>query len=514
MLIRDRVPQGAGCHGSRASQALCLLLGGACLLAGIEARAQTAGGRFVPTFSASTTYRDVRGAASSGFERGFETSLSPGFTWARSAGRLQGTVNYHLDARLYSKREPDHEYLNSLAGTLRAEAIDNWLFMDALASISQEAISPYGQPVTGSSLTGNENRTEVRSLTLSPYIRGALPGIANYEARWQSVRRDGGRAVDADADTDAAIVSLSAPFAGTVFGWSASALHQNTSFGSGAESQSDRVSLGLTAAVDVDLRLGVTAGRESTNVVGGARRDYDNWGVNLRWTPTPRTSVALSKERRYFGDAKSIVLSHRLRRSTLTYSDVRDATSGADPFGTGQPVTLYNLYSSLFAAQQPDPVLRDLLVRELLRAIGQEPGTYVSGGLLNTAVTLQRRQDLALAVQWVRTSLTVQAFQSESRQLQDADTVLIAGPVKLSGYTASVAYRLTPQVSISLIASQQCTRSSDQRPATDQLSTSLSLHNQLGPSIGTVLSVRHTKTEGLASPSRETATTASLNLRF
>ncbi len=467
---------------------------------------------FTPTLAASTTYSDVKGRSATEQDSQFITQVSPGFRWVMRAGRIQGSVDYTLNARFYSKQDEADSRQNALAASVKGEVIEDWLFVDGQASIAQQAVTAFGRPVTGSP-AANDNATEVRQFSLSPYARGRIFGSAAYEARWTAARARGARAVGSDSDTDTATLSLSSATA-SKFGWGLLASHQKVDFGSGANSANDRLNGQVSWAVDVDLRLGLTGGRESTDIVGGSNQSYNNWGWTLRWTPSPRTDLSVLSEHRYFGNSHALSLTHRMRRSSLVYTDTRGSTSGSDALGTGQPVSLYSVYFNLFAAQEPDPVLRDQLVRNFLRSIGQDPAALVSGGFLTTAVTLQRRQNLALAIQGVRTSLSLQAFRGNTRQLQTSGVAQQALPVQQSGFLASASYRLTPTSSVSLTGSRQRTHSDGVQPESDTQLASLSWAHVLGPHVSTSLALRYTEFDSPSNPYREAAATASLIVRF
>jgi uncharacterized protein (PEP-CTERM system associated) len=470
------------------------------------------GSSFKPTLAVSTTYSDTRGQLLAEADRQFVTQISPGFSWVSRQGRVQGSVDYTLNARFYSKQDEADSRQNALAASLKVEAIKDWFFVDGRASVAQEAISPFGQPVSGS-LAVNDNATEVRTYSLSPYVRGSAFGSAVYEARWTSTQTRGARAVESNSSSDTGLVSLSSASAAKI-GWSVLASRQKVDFGSGANSANDRVNAQVSMAVDPELRVGLTGGRESTDVVGGARRSYDNWGWTLRWTPSQRTDLSVLSERRYFGNSHSFSFSHRMRRSNWVYTDTRGTTSGAGASGTGQPVSLYSLYFNLFAAQEPDPTLRDQLVRRFLLTIGQDPGALVAGGFLNSGVTLQRRQDLAVALQGVRTSISLQAYRGDTRQLQTTGSTLGTLPIQQSGFVASASYRLTPSSSVSLSGSLQRTASNGIEPESDTRSASLSWSATMGPHISTTVALRHTDFDNLSNPYREAAATASLIVRF
>lgn len=473
------------------------------------------GSGFTPTLGASTTYSDVRGRSGDTPDQQFITEVSPGLSWSSRSGRVQGTARYGLVGRFYSRQSDADNWQQALSANLNAEAVPDWMFVDAQASISQQAISPFGQPGFEGSPIANDNRTEVRTFTVSPYVRGNLFGLANYQVRFSATDTDGGRAQASDSKSRTASASLSSPNSGAVLGWNLTATRQDTEFSSGADSESERLSAGITANIDaLDLRLGLTAGRETSDAIGGRRLGNDTWGWSLQWAPTPRTSLALSSERRYFGNSHSVSLSHRMRRSTWTYTDTRGDSLGASGLVLGRPITLFALYFDLFAAQEPDPVRREALVLEYLRAIGQNPGSLVSVGFVTSSVTLQRRQDLAFGIEWQRTTLNLRAFRNQTRQLQEGPGAFPGQAVRQKGYTASLSRRLTPTTSLSLTGSRQITPSDGLQPGTGLKSASLSFSNRISRQVSGSLTLRHTVFSSEINPYRESAATASLSAQF
>ena len=473
------------------------------------------GSGFTPSLSASTTYSDVRGRTGEAPDRQFISQISPGLSWFSRSGRVQGAARYSLVGSFYSKQSGADTWQQALSANLRAEAVPDWMFVDTQASISQQAISPFGQQGLPDSALNNDNRTEVRTFTVSPYVRGNLYGLANYQVRFSATHTDSGRAQASNSDSRSASASLSSPQSGAVFGWNLAATRQESKFGSGADSTSESLTAGVTANIDIlDLRLGLTGGRESSDVIQGERRSTNTWGWNLLWTPTPRTSLAVNSQRRYFGNSHSVSLSHRMRRSTWTYTDTRGDSLGASGLALGRPITLFALYFDLFAAQEPDPVRREALVLEYLRAIGQNPGSLVSVGFVTSSVTLQRRQDLAFGIEWQRTTLNLRAFRNQTRQLQEGPGAFPGQAVRQKGYTASLSRRLTPTTSLSLTGSRQITPSDGLQPGTGLNSASLSFSKLISRQVSGSLTLRHTVFNSEINPYRESAATASLSAQF
>ncbi|MEO6664263.1 MAG: TIGR03016 family PEP-CTERM system-associated outer membrane protein, partial [Rubrivivax sp.] len=311
-------------------------------------------------------------------------------------------------------------------------------------------------------------------------------------------------------------------------GWGLQASTQEADFRAGRKTRNDRYSLSLTARPDTDLLLTVRGGQESTDVLGVARRSYDNYGAELTWTPSPRTTVNLSTDERYFGNSRQILVEHRFLRSLIRFTSIRGASGdgigtgsgGASGVGVGQPISLYQLFFEQFASVQPDPVLREQLVLNFLRAQGLDPFAVVGGGFINNGITLQRREDLSYSLTGVRNTFSLQAFRSASQvldrvgQSQSPNPAFGNGSVTQHGFTATLSHRLTPTASASISASQSRTASSGSQSGNDLRSVNLTLSEQLSRRVSGNLSARYSDFDSPTQPYREAALQASINVRF
>ena len=479
--------------------------------------AQASARSFAASIGASTTYSQTSGRDGSAVQGDgeFVTQLSPGLRWSSRAGRVQGSASYGLNLVNYSRQRDADSVQHSLAAALSAEAIEGHAFIDANANIAQQSISPFGIQSVDNGPQAASNRTQVASASISPYVRGSIGRLANYNLRFAA---SGTRATDlatADSNTALASLTLSSANTGSKVGWGINATRQRVDFRVGGESQIDRLNVSVFYRPLPDLQLGVSGGQESTDIIGTAQRSYDNWGASLRWSPGPRTNVSVQAERRFFGNSHTVVFSHRMRQTVWQYTDSRGATSGSDPNGLGQPVTLFALYNLLFASVQPDPALRELLVLQFLQSIGRQPGELVSGGgLLTAAASNQRRQDLSFAINGVRTSFSLLAFRNETRPLDGAVGNGVSDlPVRQTGLNSALSYRLTSQSSLSLSASYLVVGDSGTLAGNDLTSLALTWSNRPTRNLSTALTGRYSLFDGTDSY-REAAIVASVNYQF
>lgn len=455
----------------------------------------------------SQTFTDNVAPASGVKESEAITTLAPSLQLAARTARLQGRVDYSLRALAYAKDASRNDVQHALNAAFQGEAVEQHLFVDASARISQQAISAFGVQTPGSSSI-DPNRTDVRSASLSPYLRGRLPGGVDLEARYSAGTS---RSTAATApDQDSRISSLRASGGRGLMGWSASHTHAVSEFEQGRQTTQDQTRLALSFRPDVDWRLHARLGRESTDVLSLQKQSNATWGAGVEWTPTPRTAVVLQADHRYFGSAYSFNAQHRMARTLWRLSSSRSAS---DDRGTGTAgAAAAAAYDALFqelAAIEPDPVRRDLLVRALLAE---------QGDFLTRAVSLQRRHEASMLWNGLRGSVSMRAFSGQTSRLDRLsgaqDDLSSLAAVRQHGWGFNASYRLSPNSSASLAYTRTTTTDSGVQPGNDQQSASFTLSRQLAARTTLSLTLRHTTYDSVQRPYDENAAWLLLSLRF
>lgn len=465
-----------------------------------------------PSFSATQSFTDNRNLSATDPQAESITVLSPRVQIASRSGRVRGSLDYALSGVIYGRNSSANTVQNALSAALSAEVIENHGFVDARASISQQSISALGLQSDRPTAV-NANSTERRTFSVSPSLRGRLFGEVDVQARvastFSSSKDD--RASDAVSHNGSLILADN----GRPLGWSLAATRSISDFDGGRRTTQDRFSGQVSYTPDPGLRFFVTAGTERNDVQSIDQRSYDTWGGGVIWQPTPRTNFSLQGERRFFGNSRSISVSHRMRRSVVSYTDSRSVTESTA--GVGFTLSVYELYFTQFASLEPDPVLRDVLVRDFLRAAGLDPDERLTGGFLNTALTVQTSRNLSLALQGVRNSLVVSAFTTSTRR---ADTVSAAqddlsrvGVLRQYGWNASLSHRLTPSSSAVLSVSQQRTPSRGAVSGNGLGSVSLTWSSRIAQRASLSLSARHSQADG-ANEYEANTVSAAFNVSF
>ena len=118
-------------------------------------------------------------------EQDFVTQIQPGVTLIRNGGRLKLNLDYQLQGLVYARGTNDDDVYQRLFGTLDAEAVPDWLYLDADASIGQTIIDAT-QGLSTTNIVGKRNRTEIRTFSVAPYLKrdfGPIRAYARAEKR-------------------------------------------------------------------------------------------------------------------------------------------------------------------------------------------------------------------------------------------------------------------------------------------------------------------------------------------
>lgn len=443
------------------------------------------------------------------------TEASAGVHLSSAGGRLRGFLDYTLTGAVYARQSSLNELRNALATAWTAEVADNHAFVDVRGSIAQQSISAFGTQSPDDSLA-NDNRSEVATLFLSPYVVGRLGRFADVEARLTHQETHSAESGSGDSATTAARLHASG-LAGPRVGWSADLSRTVFDYRTGRRAEDDRFDATLSWRVDPQLTLSATAGVESTDLASLDKETHDTYGVQAVWTPSVRTTLSASAHRRFFGDAHAVSFTHRTPRTVWTLIDARDVSTsnGQGEFTLGNA---YDLFFRQFASTEPDPIKRDLLVRGFLQANGIDPDSNVTTGFLASAVTLQRTQSLSMGLMGVRTTLMVHALRTRSNRLDVVSTAVDdftqSEHVEQRGVSASVAHRLTPLSAVNLTMAWKRSIGDLASQSTILRSIVLTWATSTGPRSRLLLGVRRADFSSPTAPYEENALFATYRLQF
>lgn len=443
------------------------------------------------------------------------TEISPSITVSAHGSRVRGTLNYSLTGVVYSRESARNTTQNSLSAAFTGEAIENHAFVDVNATIGQLAVSAFGTQAAGGGLP-NANRSEVSSLTVAPTLKGNLAGVADITARVSANKTSSSSTSQGDSMAQTALLNASGRLA--ALGWGLSLTRQSSDFTLGRRTRQDSAVGNLTWRNGADLQLSLRAGRESSDVVSGVTQYNDTWGGGVDWQPTSRTRVSVQGDHRYYGNSYSVALTQRMARSVWSYIDSRSSSIDSSAQTPLRVLTIYDLLYANCLRLGGQATACDQSVRSALLAQGISPDAAVPGGFLSAAATLARAQNASVALSGLRTTLTLSAFRSGTRRLDQSSTAVDdlsrAGLLSQFGYSLGISHRLTPADSLTVAASRQRTSDTGGVAGNDLTSATVSWLGSVGRRTMASLSVRRTVFDSDAAPYSESAVLGSLSLRF
>lgn len=378
------------------------------------------------------------------------TEVIPGFRWVSDTARIKGFLDYSLRMGHYARGTVSDQVWHNLNAKGSVEAVENQVFVDVYAVSSLQPISAFGAP--GNFSPANPNMAQTSSFRLSPYVMGNFANGMDYELRYgvQHTRSDADNR--SDVTVNDWLVHVGDKPVGQVLGWGVDAAQQSASYTYGRDIDSTTLRARVSYLPTPQLIVAAIGGYESTNQLSPVRESHDIFGFGFDWRPSDRTRVFFERENRYFGESHNAIFEHRTSRTVWRYTDQRGVTSGlVDPFMRFG--ALSDLLDGFYSRAEPNPIRRAQLVREEIERMGLQGDMQVSQDFLTSSATLQRLQQLSLALLGQRSALVLALLRSNTRLLDGAlrlgDDFDFNRNIRQRGWSVMFAHRLTQNSSIS-----------------------------------------------------------------
>ena len=491
--------------------------------------------RFQPTLSASATYTDNANQSENNPEDALIFTATPGFTLhSEGLRRVQATLQYGMTgvARFGQNESTDLNHnLNALG---KAELIEDFLFIDGSARISQELISLSGSIADAS--INDSNRATVGTYSISPYIQKRLGTFANARARYST----GGAIFEDNAAADSASNAFTASLtSGTRFdnlSWGLNYSIRKTenrnaaTAVSNADTTLESASATVGYALTRKFRVFGTVGEEWNDYLSTTGTDGSSYSVGFGWSPTRRTSIEASVGERYFGRTYSFAGSHRTRLSRWTVSYSEDVSDITQQF-LEQANRVFWVCNGILI-ETPDlnppsgqtscsvgPVTAGELAL-LFNSLGVSVADLVAANLLNVSIAngIYIIKSFNAGVSWDIGRLGFGLSAQDTKRLYQ---VLGDAQDHVQSVTGSVSYRLSPKTtansSLSLIRnSLDSAVTGGAARKDDILNLSVGLSHRFAEDLNGALTFRHTQRDSNLANSdyEENSLTASVNMRF
>jgi len=485
----------------------------------------TAGGKrgwsVHPLLSVEETYTDNVRLAPRGSERSdWVTAVRPGIAVNGVGARTRLTATY-APQFIYRANEQSKDVFHFLDAIGKAELLQDLLFVDATAAITQQNVSLLG-PQAQSNISDTGNRTSVRTYSVSPYLRRDFGYQALGELRFtrSTVSYSGNNLFSSDSNRiDARLFSGPAYRLTT---WNVAYNKENISYdktGQSVDIQS--VSAGARRLLTANFAVLGNVGYEDNNYVTvGPAPKGSFWSVGPEWNPTPRTHLAATTGRRYFGPTHSLDFSHRTRLTTWHLEYREDITTTRGQALIPATTDTASLLDSLFVSTIPDPIARQTAVQNYINQTGVPSSLTVPLNFVTIVPFLQKSWLGTFGILGVRNSVFTSVF-AQTREATAAGQA-VSGDLALSPRTKQTGgsvlwtHRFTPQTSSS--ASVGYTRSEFPALAREDNLTyvRLALNKQFSPRLSGAVSFRRLQNESDQGGGsyRENAVSVVVSMRF
>ncbi len=477
--------------------------------------------RITPEISLVESYTDNAALIPAAIaKKSWVTESTPGIRIEKRGVRSKIYLDYRLRDFRYSGDSRLNNTQRLLASNAVVEAIDNWLFVDASANITQQNRSAFSIAGATDTTGPNGNRIETTTTQISPRINGKLLELASYQLRFVAadIRSKDPALPDTIARQWAGFIKNGRAISG--FGWSldGNALtFRNNVVG---KSFDERIRGSLSYEVDPQIHVSAIVGSESTNFAGLQKNRASTSGFGLEWSPSASTQFAAVKEKRFFGEGHSVIFKHRTALTLWSFTSNRDVTALPGQLTATGSGSTAGLLSDLLISAIPDPIAREAAVRKKLEESGIPAGSALNGGFATGRPILSRSEEASVALVGIKNTVALIFSRRNQRAFGSTigatDSFSLSNDILQQGFNLNWAHRLSPLSSISLIATSLRTEGlSIAGLDTRQRSLNLLFSTRVGQNTYVAFGARRVHLDNSLNTSyRENAALASVSLRY
>jgi len=358
------------------------------------------------------------------------TDVSPGLILTANGSRLKLQAHYQMQNVFYAHNGQHNATNHHLKADAHSELVEEHLFLDGIANVSQQNISASGnQSLNNFNISAN--RADVTSLIISPYLKNHFQGLADSEIRFTHSILSTNALGFANDQNNKLMLKLDTGHAFGVMKGGLSYTVQQSNYSNfvptiNGENYTGNLSYMLTPR----FALNANAGYETSDYLSIGRQPRGVfYSAGITWVPSQRTHIEASAGHRFYGSTFAIAAKHRSRRTTwqLDYSEDVTTTQAQFLADAGLP-------------NQPVP----------------GPGNFFSN-----RVFLQKRWQGSVTVTGRRNTVVFNLFdvwrdaqtpQAQNLALLGAANLALSDQSKQLGSNTSWNSKITPQTTATLTA--------------------------------------------------------------
>ncbi|TCS38572.1 uncharacterized protein (PEP-CTERM system associated) [Paucimonas lemoignei] len=481
--------------------------------------------KFTPSVGLAEIYTDNLRLSPVGTERSeFITQVTPGFSLVGNGPRLKAKINYEMQNFAYARQgsfHNDHQFL----GAADAELVEGLFFLNGRASLTQQTISPFdAQATSNANLTGN--RTDVRTYSVSPFMRHHFGNAADAELRYTHDSASSTAGGLLDSTSNSILVNVNSGSAFQTLGWGWQYSRRDTDYDNANTLRMEETSAKLRYLLTSRFALTAATGYERSNYVSiGDKPQGVFWQTGFAWAPSARTNLEASAGHRYYGKSFSLLGKHRTRNTTWSIGYDEQVTTTQSQFLIPVTTDTSTYINQLLQASIPDAAMRQQAVDAYIRGLGLPATLNTAMNTLTNRVFLEKRWQASAAVNGAKNTLLLSLFDinrtAQTSAASDA-SLLAAGNLAQADNTHQIGvnalWNWHPTSRTNVTASAGISRSNALATGEKTITRTyqLALNRQLQPKLRGTLEYRRLQ-QDFNEPGRnvrENAVTASFLMTF
>ena len=375
----------------------------------------------VQALTVEETYSDNIALSPKGTERGdFVTSISPRLTVRATGERVRFDAEYRPEL-LWWANEGGTRALHFYDAGGTAELVKHALFVEARTSQTEKIYSLLG-PVTDNNINFVGNRSTVRSSFVSPYLQHEFGPWADGRARLTYSALDSDAAfIDSHATT--ADVALASGPTYKVLRWNLALFKERIDYDDPRVHDLDaqRVTAGVKRLLTPTFSAVANGGYEDNNyLTTGPEPRGAIWNAGGEWDPTPRTHLAATAGRRFFGPTRAFDFSHRTRLTIWNASYIEDVSTARSEILIPGGAQTAGFLDALFTSTIPDPAARQSAVNSFIAHNSLSPNFSTAVNFFSSVPFLLKRLQASFGIQGIKNTVLATVFR-ESRDALGPD---------------------------------------------------------------------------------------------
>ena len=372
--------------------------------------------KFHPGIDVKETYSDNVGLSSDGGHAGaFVTELMPHLTLNGRGRHLVVALDYAPDLIFYSRSDNGTELLQNLRGTLQAELVEDLLYVDANAAISQQSSDIFGAPVIDN-YSSPSNRSQARTLTLSPYLKHRFGNFAQGELRYARDRTSSSNSGLSNTNDDRESFALNSGTDFHTLTWGLTGSHQKIDFAGSPTVQ--------IATYSGNARYLLIPTFALTATVGHEKYDYDAltnppvgrfYSGGFAWHPSQRTAIEAEVGHRFYGRTYMLSASQRARQSAWMLAYNEDISTTQQKLAADDSFNTEKFLERLYRTALPDAAVRKAYVDALIRETGLPANVATALNTTSNRFFLEKSLRASYAFNGVHNTVILTAVESLRR---------------------------------------------------------------------------------------------------